>query len=145
MAVDNIAHLISFTFSAPADDRRENLDEIHPVQCNEIFLENQMNVQQKIQDHFWWRWIFSFFAYIEDSGAGKEGVRNFIHVLGSGHYTYYIKARSNLYQYSQQGQGSLTKQFKLAFVNHTKCGTKSVRIILHFLHCYTTTSHSSNF
>ncbi len=53
LAVDNIAHLISFTLSAPADDRRENLDEIHPVQCNEIFLENQMNVIQTIQDHFW--------------------------------------------------------------------------------------------
>jgi len=46
-----------------------------------------------------------FSACIEDSGEGKEGITNYIHMLGSGHITYYMKA-----------------QFKLAFFNHTQPG-----------------------
>jgi hypothetical protein len=44
-----------------------------------------------------------FVAYVERSGAGKEGVTNYIHMLGSAHISYYMRRHGNLYKYSQQG------------------------------------------
>jgi hypothetical protein len=63
-----------------------------------------------------------FTAYIEKSGAGKEGVTNYIHMLGSSHIQYYMKTHRNLYKYSQQGWESLNEKFKLSFFNHTQRG-----------------------
>jgi hypothetical protein len=63
-----------------------------------------------------------FLACIKDSGEGKEGITNYIHMLGSGHITYYMKAHGNLYKFSQQGWESLNEKFKLAFFNHTQPG-----------------------
>jgi len=64
-----------------------------------------------------------FSAYIEDSGGvGKEVVTNYIHMLGSGHINYYMKAYGNLYKFLQQGWESLYENIKLAFFNHTQCG-----------------------
>jgi hypothetical protein len=64
----------------------------------------------------------SFSAYVELSGAGKEGVTNYLHMLGSGHLMYYMKVHRNLYKYSQQGWESLNAKVKLSFFNHTQCG-----------------------
>ena len=36
-----------------------------------------------------------FIAYIEESGAGKEGITNYLHMLGSGHIAYYMKTHGN--------------------------------------------------
>jgi hypothetical protein len=63
-----------------------------------------------------------FTAYVEQSGAGKEGVTNYIHMLGSSHISYYMKTHGNLYKYSQQGWESLNEKFKLSFFNHTQRG-----------------------
>jgi len=59
---------------------------------------------------------------MERSGAGKEGVTNYIHMLSSGHIQYYMKIHRNLYKYSQQGWESLNEKFKLTFFNNTQCG-----------------------
>jgi hypothetical protein len=59
-----------------------------------------------------------FTAYVEKSGAGKEGVTNYIHMLGSSHISYYMKLHGNLYKYSQQGWESLNEKFKVSFFNH---------------------------
>jgi hypothetical protein len=63
-----------------------------------------------------------FVAYVEESGAGKEGVINCIHMLGSGHVACYMKVHGNLYKFSQQGWESLNEKFKLSFFNHTQHG-----------------------
>ena len=59
---------------------------------------------------------------MEHSGAGKEGITNDIHMLGSGHVKYYMSIHRNLYKYSQQGWESLNKTFKLIFFNHMQRG-----------------------
>jgi hypothetical protein len=41
--------------------------------------------------------------YVELSGAGKEGITNYIHMLGRGHISYFKKQHRNLYKFSQQG------------------------------------------
>jgi hypothetical protein len=61
-----------------------------------------------------------FFMYVEQSGAGKEGITNYIHMRGSGHIKYYITIHRNLYQYSQKGWESLNKKFELIFFNHAQ-------------------------
>jgi hypothetical protein len=56
-----------------------------------------------------------FLQYIELSGAGKEEITNYIHMLGSGHISYFMKQHHNLYKFSQQGWESLNKKFIQSF------------------------------
>jgi hypothetical protein len=124
LVVDNILHLINFTFSDPADDEKkrvwlkliEDYREAMKIlrKRSEYTAEDIRSFQLKIYDFY--------VAYIEDSGAGKEGVTNYIHMLGSFHISYYMKTHGNLYKYSQQGWESLNEKFKLAFFNHTQRG-----------------------
>jgi hypothetical protein len=61
-------------------------------------------------------------AYVETSGAGKKGITNYVHMLGSGHVSYYMKKHRNLYKFSQQGWESLNEKVKLMFFNHSQRG-----------------------
>ncbi len=61
-------------------------------------------------------------TYVETSGTGKEGITNYIHMLGSSHIKYFMKQHRNLYKFSQQGWESLNKKFKLIFFNHLQHG-----------------------
>jgi hypothetical protein len=72
------------------------------------------NFQTKIDDFFT--------AYVEESGAGKEGITNYIHMLGSSHISYFMKRHRNLYKFSQQGWESLNEKLKLIFFNHSQRG-----------------------
>jgi hypothetical protein len=60
--------------------------------------------------------------YVEHSSAGKEGITNYIHMLGSGHIKHYMTIHHNLYKYSQQGWESLNEKFKLMLFNHMQRG-----------------------
>jgi hypothetical protein len=60
--------------------------------------------------------------YVELSGAGKEGITNYIHMLGRGHISYFMKQHRNLYKFSQQGWEGLNEKFKLIFFNHSQRG-----------------------
>jgi tRNA(Phe) wybutosine-synthesizing methylase Tyw3 len=40
-------------------------------------------------------------TYVETSCAGKEGITNYIHMLGSSHIKYFMKQHRNLYKFSQ--------------------------------------------
>jgi hypothetical protein len=124
LAMDNIAHLVDFVVSSPddaelkgiwmkmLDDYRETMKILQ--KCSEYTEEDINNFQSKI-DYF-------FTAYVEKSGAGKERVTNYIHMLSSSHITYYMKTHDNLYKYSQQVWESLNKTFKLSLFNHTQRG-----------------------
>mgnify|MGYP006998225212 CR=1 FL=1 len=83
-------------------------------QPNEYTNEDIIAFQSKMDDFF--------IAYVESSGAGKEGVTNYIHMLGSSHISYYMKQHRNLYKFSQQGWESLNEKFKLTFFNHSQRG-----------------------
>jgi hypothetical protein len=66
--------------------------------------------------HWQWQQKFQskidnlFTGYMEESGAGKEGITNYIHMLGSSHVSYYMKEHRNLYKFSQQGWGVSMKR-----------------------------------
>ncbi len=51
-----------------------------------------------------------------------EGITNYIHMLSSGHFKYYMEVHKNLYKYSQQGWESLNAKYKQVFFNCTQRG-----------------------
>ena len=51
-----------------------------------------------------------------------EGVTNYIHMLGSGHFKYYLEKHRNLYIFSQQGWESLNSLIKQFYFRHTQQG-----------------------
>jgi len=99
--IDNLHVLISYVFSAPADEQQKEIwlklvgDYREAMKWSEYTEQDINNFQLKIDDFFR--------AYVEQSGAGTEGVTNYIHMLGSSHISYYMKSHGNLYKYSQQG------------------------------------------
>jgi hypothetical protein len=83
-------------------------------QPQEYTNEDIQNFQNKIESFYT--------AYVETSGAGKEGITKYIHMLGSSHVAYYMKHHRNLYKFSQQGWESLNEKVKLIFFNHSQQG-----------------------
>jgi hypothetical protein len=125
LAIDNINHLIEYVWAAPDEREKKEIwlkkmieDYQHAMRIlrkrSEYTEDDIVTFQLKIDDFF--------SAYIEKSGAGKEGVTNYIRILGSSHIQYYMKTHGNLYKYSQQGWESLNEKFKLSFFNHTQRG-----------------------
>ncbi len=122
--IDNMSCLIDFIFSAPSDaelkeiwkkmiqDYSEALVILR--QPNEYTDEDIDQFQTKIDDFF--------SAYVETSGASKEGITNYLHMLGSSHIKFYMKQHRNLYKFSQQGWESLNEKVKLTFFNHSQRG-----------------------
>jgi hypothetical protein len=112
--VDNLDNLIDFIFSAPEDTEMNRTwktminnyrDAMIIVrQPNEYSDEDIIEFQTKIDDFF--------ISYIENSGAGKEGITNYMHMLGSSHISYYMQRHRNLYKYSQQGWESMNEKFQ---------------------------------
>jgi hypothetical protein len=122
--VDNLDELIQHIFSNPIHEERkqiwkrmvQNYREAMVIlrQPGEYTDDDINNFQTKIDDFFT--------AYVETSGAGKEGITNYLHMLGSSHISYYMKQHRNLYKFSQQGWESLNEKFKLIFFNHSQRG-----------------------
>ncbi len=103
--VDNIDMLVNHVFSAPIHEQHKQIrlklisdyqDTMRILWKRSKYTESDINeFQLKINDFF--------VAYIEYSSAGKVGVTNYTHMLGSGHIAYYMKTHGNLYKFSQQG------------------------------------------
>jgi hypothetical protein len=53
---------------------------------------------------------------------GRDGITNYIHMVGAGHFTYYLKRYRNLNRYSQQGWESLNSLLKTFFFRRTQRG-----------------------
>jgi hypothetical protein len=51
---------------------------------------------------------------------GREGVTNYIHMLGSGHISFYLHRYRNLYRYSQQGWEALNSKVKSFYFCRTQ-------------------------
>jgi hypothetical protein len=85
--IENIGHLINFVFSSAEDAERK---------CTWLKLTSDyrdaMKILRKQSDYtadditqFQLKIDDFFSAYVEEAGAGKEGVTNYIHMLGSSH------------------------------------------------------------
>jgi hypothetical protein len=71
-----------------------------------------INLQQQI-DIWYERWI---------SVTGREGMTNYIHMLGAGHVTYYLHKKKNLYRYSNQAWERFNKHVKRCYLTKTQRG-----------------------
>jgi hypothetical protein len=117
--IDHISELIEFVFDSDEDAKMKNIwtkmmedyqDAMAILRNWSVYAEHKnKGVSFKKIDDF-------FVAYVERSGSGKEGVTNYIHVLGSAHVSYHMRWHSNLYKYSQQRWESLNEKLKLAFL-----------------------------
>ena len=56
---------------------------------------------------------------------GRHGIKNYIHMIGSGHILIYMRRWSNLTKYSQQGWEALNALIKLFFFRRTNKGGKN--------------------
>jgi len=130
--VENIGVLIDYVFDHPEDAEQRRIWHYlidRYCQAMDILLlrreytDDEIEEFQSLIDDF-------FVAYVEESGAGKEGITNYIHMLGSAHIKHYMKLHRNLYKFSQQGWESLNDKFKLIFFNHTQQGGGTLGLTL---------------
>jgi hypothetical protein len=115
--IDNIFCLVDYFFLREEDAELRNIwrkmiGDYHDAllilhQPQEYTDEDTQNFQNKIDDFYT--------AYVETLGAGKEGITNYIYMLGSLHVAYYMKRHKNLYKFSQQGWESMNEKVKFIF------------------------------
>jgi hypothetical protein len=124
MFVSHLHILIDYLFQHPEDAEKKQVwygliddycDAMDILLMQREYTDDDIKQFQQKIDSF-------FAAYVERSGAGKEGVTNYIHMLSSGHIQYYMKIHRNLYKYSQQSWKSLNEKFKITFFNNTQRG-----------------------
>lgn len=122
--MDNVICLVEYIFSAPEDAEMKEIwrqmifdyrDAINILRKTQEYTDEDIEIFQDKIDSF-------FKAYVETSGASKEGITNYIHMLGSAHVAYYMKKHRYLYKFSQQGWESLNEKVKLMFFNHSQRG-----------------------
>ena len=65
--------------------------------------------------------VTSFFSSWVDLNK-QEGVGIYVHMIGAGHLSYYLKLWRNLYQYSQQGLEALNYHIKRVYFLRTQRG-----------------------
>jgi hypothetical protein len=96
---------VDYIFSAPEDAELRGVwqkllqdyrDALLILRRPQEYTDHDIETFQSTIDDF-------FTAYVETSGASKEGITNYIHMLGSSHVSYYMKHHRNLYKFSQQG------------------------------------------
>jgi hypothetical protein len=87
-------------------------------QRQEDFLDEDIEAFSVLCDEFYEVWID-----LHD----REGITNYIHLIGSGHETYYLQRYKNLYRFSQQGWESLNWKVKRIDYKNTQKGGKSSR------------------
>lgn len=68
---------------------------------------------QSLIDDFFEQWLNIF---------GHEGVTNYIHLLGSGHISYFMKKYGSLYLYSQQGWEALNNTIQTFIYQNSQRG-----------------------
>jgi hypothetical protein len=54
--------------------------------------------------------------------AGRDGLTNYTHMVGSGHLAFYMREWGNLYRYSQQGWESMNSLIKSVYFRRTQRG-----------------------
>ena len=86
---------------------------IKMLRQKEDFLDEQIEEFQVLADNFFSIWV---------NLHGSEGVTNYIHMIGSGHISYYLFQWRNLYRYSQQGWESLNHYIKTVYHQRTQKG-----------------------
>jgi hypothetical protein len=71
-----------------------------------------ISLQQQI-DIWYEKWI---------GVTGREGMTNYIHMMGAGHVTYYLHKKKNLYRYSNPAWERFNKRVKRCYLTKTQRG-----------------------
>jgi hypothetical protein len=120
--VDNMDCLVCELFRTEAKAERKNswlamLKEYRAfmelARSREEFSDDDITAFQTQADLFFALWV---------DLNGIKGITNYIHMIGAGHLTYYLRIYRNLYRYSQQGWEALNQKIKLIFFFHTQRG-----------------------
>jgi hypothetical protein len=82
----------------------------------EDFLDQEIDLFQDTADNFFEKWL---------DLHGVQGLTNYIHMIGSGHFHFYLTEWRNLYRYSQQGWESLNSEIKQVYFRRTQRGGNS--------------------
>lgn len=80
---------------------------------HEDFTDDDIEEFQDLADSFFLAWI---------NLVGRDGLTNYFHELGSGHFAYYLREWRNLYRFSQQGWEHLNKVIKMFYFRRTQRG-----------------------
>ena len=84
--------------------------------CSHDDLTDEQIVEfQREADYFFKTWI-------HDLKLGREGLTNYFHILGSGHFSEYLFHWRNMYQHSQQGWKAFNALVKNYYFKRTQRG-----------------------
>ncbi len=109
-------------FCIPDDlEKRAKWNEVIPLwrelielaRQKEDFSDEDIQAFSDLCDRFFLKWV---------AFKKRDGMTNYIHMIGAGHFTYYLRRWRNLYRYSQQGWESLNAQIKSFFFRRTQRG-----------------------
>jgi len=89
------------------------MDAMSILRSRHDLSDEEIEVFQREADKFYLTWIAT---------TMREGITNYIHMIGSGHIRYYLQLHKNLYKFSQQGWESLNAKIKTYFFRHTQRG-----------------------
>jgi hypothetical protein len=109
------------TFCIPGEDQRMKWNEVISVyrELMELarqkhdFSDEDIDAFSLLCNEFFLKWV---------TLKKRDGMTNYIHMIGAGHFTYYLRKWRNLYRYSQQGWESLNAQIKAFFFRRTQRG-----------------------
>jgi hypothetical protein len=79
----------------------------------EDFDEGAIEDFQTLADDWFEKWIRL---------TGRDGLSNYVHIVASGHLSFYLREWGNLYKYSQQGWESFNSLIKSIYFRRTQRG-----------------------
>jgi hypothetical protein len=79
----------------------------------EDFTEDDIEEFQTLADDWFEKWV---------KLTGRDGLTNYIHMVGAGHLSFYMREWGNLYRYSQQGWEAYNSLIKSVYYRRTQRG-----------------------
>jgi len=101
--IDNLDYLVDHVFSNPIHEEQKQIwkQMLNNYREAMIILRQPEEYTDKDIKEFQTKIDDFYTTYVETSCAGKEGITNYIHMLGSSHIKYFMKQHRNLYKFSQ--------------------------------------------
>jgi hypothetical protein len=79
----------------------------------EDFTEDDIEEFQTLANDWFEKWV---------KLTGRDGLTNYVHMVGAGHLSFYMREWGNLYRYSQQGWEAYNSLIKSVYYRRTQRG-----------------------